>query len=149
MTYGEERLYWQFKSLRNIWQWFKLKKNLVVLMPTVMFQNWAVKTGIKAALSSLRQFLAIESPLKMMKNAFYFTLKARQVLKIFNFLSWICANVEKELYQKDKVIFKIYGITTWLPNIAIPILTNISRSKDNQAVTFGQLEYNLRNIFLD
>ena len=52
-----------------------------------MFQNWAVKTGIKAALSSLRQFLAIESPLKMMKNAFYFTLKALLVLKISNFLS--------------------------------------------------------------
>ena len=33
--------------------------------------------------------------------------------------------------------------------IAIHILTNISRSKDNQAMKFGQLiEYNLRNIFL-
>ena len=30
----------------------------------------------KGALSDLRQFLASESPLKMMKNAFYFTLKA-------------------------------------------------------------------------
>ena len=29
----------------------------------------------------------IESPLKMMKNAFYFILKALYVLKIFNFLS--------------------------------------------------------------
>ena len=28
-----------------------------------------------------------ESPLKMMKNAFYFTLKAFPVLKIFRFLS--------------------------------------------------------------
>ena len=41
----------------------------------------------KGALSGLRQFLATESPLKMMKNAFYFTLKALFVLKIFTFLS--------------------------------------------------------------
>ena len=40
---------------------------------------------IKGALSGLRQFLAAESPLKMTKNAFYFTSKARFVLKIFKF----------------------------------------------------------------
>ena len=34
--------------------------------------------------------------------------------------------------------------------IAIHILPNISRSKDNQAMKFGQLiEYNMRNIFLE
>ena len=42
---------------------------------------------IKGALSGLRQFLATESPLKMMKNVFYFTSKALFVLKIFKFLS--------------------------------------------------------------
>ena len=31
------------------------------------------------------QFLTIETSLKMMKNAFYFALKALFVLKIFNF----------------------------------------------------------------
>ena len=41
----------------------------------------------KGALSGLRQFLATENPLKMMKNAFYFALKALFVLKIFKFLS--------------------------------------------------------------
>ena len=30
----------------------------------------------KAALSGMRKFVATESPFKMMKNAFYFTLKA-------------------------------------------------------------------------
>ena len=40
----------------------------------------------KGALSGLRQFLAIESPLKMMKNAFYFTSKALFILNIFKFL---------------------------------------------------------------
>ena len=34
-------------------------------------------------------------------------------------------------------------------SIAIHIFTNISRSKGNQAIKFGQLiEYNIRNIFL-
>ena len=36
----------------------------------------------KCALSGLRQFFATESPLKMMKNAIYFTLKPLFVLKI-------------------------------------------------------------------
>ena len=42
---------------------------------------------IKGALSGLRQFLATENTLKMMKNAFYFTSKAIFILKTFNFLS--------------------------------------------------------------
>ena len=43
--------------------------------------------SFKGTLSGLSQFLATESPLKMMKNAFYFTSKALFVLKIFKFLS--------------------------------------------------------------
>ena len=43
--------------------------------------------NFKGVLSGLSQILANESPLKMMKNAFYFTLKALFVLKIFKFLS--------------------------------------------------------------
>ena len=34
-------------------------------------------------------FWASESPLKKMKNSFYFTLKALLVLKIYKFLSWL------------------------------------------------------------
>ena len=37
----------------------------------------------------------IESPLKMMKNAFYFILKALFVLKIYKFLSRLFGHVEK------------------------------------------------------
>ena len=43
--------------------------------------------NIKDTLYGLKQFLPTESPLKMMKNAFYFTLEAVFVLKIFKFLS--------------------------------------------------------------
>ena len=41
----------------------------------------------KDALSGLRQFFGPESPLKMMKNAFYFTAKTFVVLNIFKFFS--------------------------------------------------------------
>ena len=36
-----------------------------------------------------------DSPSKMMKNDFYFILKALFVLKIFKFLSWLFGHVEK------------------------------------------------------
>ena len=41
----------------------------------------------KGALLGLGKVLVTESPLKMMKNAFHFTLKALFVLKTFKFLS--------------------------------------------------------------
>ena len=56
---------------------------------------------LKGVLSGLRQILAIESPLKMMKNAFYFTSKVHFVLKIFKFLSWLFGHVAKRLDKKD------------------------------------------------
>ena len=106
---------------------------------------------IKGALSSLRWFLVTESPLKMMKNAFYFTSKALFVFKISKFLSWHFVHVTQRLDKNDKVNFKFYDITAWWHQpIAIHIFSNISRSKDNQAMKFGQLiECNMRNIFLE
>ena len=56
----------------------KLIKTLMLMV--VMF-------GFKGALSGLRQLWAIESPLKAMKNTFYFTGKDLVILKIFKFLS--------------------------------------------------------------
>ena len=42
-------------------------------------------SNVKAHSKVWDNFLAIESPLKMMKDAFYFTLKALFVLKILSF----------------------------------------------------------------
>ena len=53
--------------------------------------------NIKGALSGLRQFLATESHLKVMKNAFYFTSKAFFVFKIFKFLSWLFGHLAKQI----------------------------------------------------
>ena len=52
---------------------------------------------LKGPLSGLRQFLASESPLKLIKNAFYFTSKFIFVLKIVKFLSGLFGHVSKRL----------------------------------------------------
>ena len=52
----------------------------------------------KGARPCLRQFLTTDGPLKMMKNAFYFNVKALFVLKIFKFLSRLSVHVEKWLH---------------------------------------------------
>ena len=59
--------------------------------------------------------LALEG-LKIMKNAFYFLLKVRFVIKILKFLSLLFGQVGKRLNGKAKVIFKIYGATSWTTN---------------------------------
>ena len=81
----------------------------------------------------------------MMKNAFYFTSKAFFVFKIFTFLSLLFGHVSKRPDLKGKVNFKFYDVTAWLTNNC-----NISRSKGNQTMKFGQLiECDMRNIFLE
>ena len=72
--------------------------------------------GFKGALSGLRPFLAAVIFFKMVKNTFYFTLKALFVLKIFKFLSCVFGHVAKLLDKKDKLDFRFYDITAWLIN---------------------------------
>ena len=43
----------------------------------------------------------------MMKNGFYFTLKALFLLEIFKFLSWLLG------FEKVKVNFKMYDVAEW------------------------------------
>ena len=59
----------------------------------LIFNNKALKSG--SQIPKKRVIYFIETPLKMLKNAFYFTLKALFVLKIFKFLSWLFGHVEK------------------------------------------------------
>ena len=54
------------------------------------------------------------------------------------------------LIQKIRVISKFMTSQSSKQTIAIHILLNISRSKDNQAMKFGQLiKYNMRKVFLE
>ena len=92
--------------------------------------------------------MATESPLKMMKNVFYFTLKTLFVLKILSFVLTFSL-VAKRLVRKIKSISKFMTSQPGKQTIVIHVLPNILRNKDNQAMNFGQLrEYNMRNIFL-
>ena len=76
---------------------------------------------IKGLLSSLRQFLTIESPLKIMKNDFFFV-----ILKTLN-----------SLIRKLQLISKFMTSDTGQKIIIVHILTDISKSKGNEAIKFG------------
>ena len=85
-----------------IWCIFNLTWDIVLLLSSNIrnfqwakfeprFLRWLF---FKGALSGLRQFLSAKSPLKVMKNAFYFTSKAPLVLKIievFVLTFWSCS----------------------------------------------------------
>ena len=86
-----------------------------------------------------------------MKNAFYFTLKALFVLKIFKFLPWLFSHVEKHLQN-----YKVYDVTDWIisnynthvTHIIHIIIYNISRGKGNQTMKFDHLrEHNMKHFF--
>ena len=63
---------------------------------------------------------------------------------------WFFGHVPKRLDKKDTVNFKLFDVTASLANYRIHILPNISRSKGNQTLKFGQLvECNMWNIFLE
>ena len=59
-------------------------------------------TFIKVGLSpfKINFFYVTERPIKMIKNAFYFILKAPLVLKIFKFLFWLFGHVEETTWLK-------------------------------------------------
>ena len=72
--------------------WFNMKKTYFINV---------LEKKIKGLLLGLRQFLVTKTPLKLMKNAFYFTLNPLFVHKIFNFLSWLCGHVEKTAWLEE------------------------------------------------
>ena len=63
------------------------------LLVTIKFYS----SNVKGSLSARGKFLVTKSNLKIMKNAFYSTLKVIFVLKIFKLLSWFSDHVEKRL----------------------------------------------------
>ena len=105
---------------------FKQKKNMLKNVKVLLqkyFYNFSFNALRPTFFNILKrrtlrseQFLATESPLKTMGNAFYFTEKAVFVLKIFKFLSWLFVYVAKRLDKKDKVNFIYCDVTIWLTN---------------------------------
>ena len=82
-----------------------------------------------------------DSHSKMMKNVFYFMLKALFVLKIFKFLSWLFEHVEKTAWLERYDQFR----NLWCHNL----VKNELQYTYKQTMKFGQLiEYPKKNIFL-
>ena len=63
-----------------------------------------------------------ESPLKMMKNAFYFILKALFILTIFKFLSWLWSCRENGLIRKIRLISNFMTSQSGYQTMTIHIL---------------------------
>ena len=59
-------------------------------------------------------FPTIDISLKMMKNVFYFILRALFIPKICKVLSWFFGYAHKQIYKKAKVNLKIYDVTDWI-----------------------------------
>ena len=71
----------------------------------------------------------------MMKNAFYFILKALFVLKIFTFLSRLFRHAGKNgLIRKIRLTSKSTTSKSGLQTIAIHVLPNTSQSKGKQMI---------------
>ena len=110
---------------------------------------------IKVGLSPSKKICVIcliESPLKIMKNAFCFILKAlffsRYLRFCHDFLVKKC--IKNGLIRKIRLTSKFMTSQPGSQTIAIHIFSDISQSKGNQTMRFGQLiEYNKRNIFLE
>ena len=91
----------------------------------------------KGAFSGLRQFIATDSPLKMMKDVFYFTSKALFVLKIFKFLIAILSKWQFRTYISLQQYFSyfilIISLTDFIVNtetyinILMIVITKIKR----------------------
>ena len=101
---------------------------------------------LKVGLSPTKKICFIcfsESPLKMMKNAFYSTLKALFVFKVLNFCPEVLIKQKKWLGQNDKVNFKIYGVKTQLRNHCNTHIVQYFTKLRQSELKFGLLiEYN-------
>ena len=80
----------------------------------------------------------------MIKNVFYFILKALFVLKIFTFYIDFLI-----MWLENRVKFKIYDVTTWLKNNCKTHITQYltkQRQPDNEI--WSGIEYNYISFFL-
>ena len=95
-------------------------------------------------------FCLNENPVKIMKNAFCFNLKALLVFKVFNFFILTFVAMQKsDLIRKLKLISKVITSQTGKQIITIYYLPNTSKRKGINVMKFDRLiEYNMRNMFL-
>ena len=117
--------------------------------------QWSIKfqqQNIKAWLSPSKNCLVILDwkPFKNDDKCFLFYLKsACHSQDILVFVTIFRSCKKNGLIRKISLTSKFMSSQPGLQTIAIHILPNISQSKGNQTLKFGQfIEYNKRNIFL-
>ena len=135
-----------FRTLQN-----KIYKHLTSILKNRYIDKLA--DVINVWLSPSKKICCIcsnETPLKMRKKAFYLILKALFFLKIFKFLSWLFGHVEKKgLIRNIRLISTFMTSQPGCQTVSIHILLNISQSKCNQTLKFGQLiEFSKTKILL-
>ena len=93
------------------------------------------------ALSGPRQLLAAESLLKIMKNAFYFTLKALFVLKIFKFFPDLLFMQKNGLIREIRLISKLTMLQPGKQAIEIHVLSSFSkrRQSNNEILSVNRI----------
>ena len=95
-------VFWKKAVKRRVWCFLKTSSISFCLESTkiqlaIIYHSFLFKIGLSA---SKKHFLICfnDSPSTMMKNGFYFILKALFVLKIFKFMSWLICHVEKRTW---------------------------------------------------
>ena len=108
-------LLFSFLHSRHINRYLKsdVLKSIVRVIKHANFQCYLQKLtiGDKYLNKQIETIFDKWKSFKMIKNVFYFMLKALSVLEIFTFLSWGFGYVEKRLDKKVKVNSKIYDVT--------------------------------------
>ena len=79
----------------------------------------------------------------MMKNAFYFILKALLIFEIFTFLSRLFGYVGKRLHNKANVNFKIHDVTQ-----AAIICSKLTTETLEQGVKYVQMFRRRSGVFI-
>ena len=114
---------------------------------------WKNSKYFKVGLSTFKKkmfYLLQWKPFKNDKKCFLFHLKSSfRSQDILHFVTTFWSCKKNGLIRKIRLTLKFMTSQSGLQTIAMPMLPNISQSKDNQTMKFVQLiEYNKRKIFL-
>ena len=113
----------------------------------VLYKKNLVLQQMNNHIQGLRQFLANESPLKVMKNVLSFTLKALLSSRYLIFRHHVLVMQKNDLIRKIRLISKFMMWQAGKQNCNTHIVQNCK--KENQTTKFGQLiEYSKKNISL-
>ena len=102
----------------------------------------------KSPLSGLRQFLATESPVKTMKNAFFLRQKLFSFSRYLSFCLDFLVVYRNGMIKKEN--FKVHDVTVGLTNNQNTHIAQYHEKKRQSDSEYGQLiKSNMWNVFLE